>query len=87
MRKKLTATRRQVFLGIGATVLIPLPAQAGPRALWLLGDDIEKFFPGMRAKGLATQRWFTPEEVREGWNKQKADVRAYRAGQRGGGAP
>jgi hypothetical protein len=99
MRKKLTATRRQVFLGIGATVLIPLPAEAAANAgakagpgIWMLGDDIEKFFPGMRAKILATQRWFTVEEVREGWDKQVAEVRAYRAWQRGlaakgGGAP
>jgi hypothetical protein len=95
MRKKLTATRRQVFLGVGATVLIPLRAEAaanaGARAVtgptWQLGDDIEKFMPGMRAKIKATQRWFTVEEVREGWDKQKAEVRAYRAWQRGWGKP
>ena len=99
MRKKLTATRRQVFLGVGATALIPLPAEAAANAgakaghgIWMLGDDIEKFMPGMRAKILATQRWFTVEEVREGWDKQKAEVRAYRAWQRGlaargGGTP
>jgi hypothetical protein len=98
MREKLTATRRQVFLGIGAAALIPLPAEAANASakavhgIWMLGDDIEKFMPGVRAKILATQRWFTPEEAREGWDKQVAEVRGYRAWQRGlaakgGGTP
>ena len=93
--KKLTATRRQVFLGVGATALMPLRAEAATNAgakavlvpTWQLGDDIEKFMPGMRAKLKTRQRWFTVEEVAVGWEKEKADIRAYWAWRRGGGAP